>query len=727
MTPVSGAAAAAAPAGRHRASPFAGTDLCAKAGWRVRAGGRRPVFDDDVWCFDDVEGVAVQLCKSDLRMDFTTVADPDWRLLAKEYLLARMIPGHERVAVLPGAYRFPLALRSCKRRLAELARWLNWLTADGVGSLQQVSQQHCDRYLQHRRVRRGKDGAMPGGVDESVVRLAAAVVIELALYGELFTTGGYATGFRPWAGRSPAQVASMRTPDGNKTEVVRQEILQPMLAAALYLADTIGPRVAALAGQVRRQRPAASGRWASAGDIAAVLGRHRQAGQPLEAAPPHLVQARTARGQDRGDPLLGVSLAALARQAAAGRIRPGDLPALRPLITETLHQVGAEKPWGRHAETVPRAGGGGAVPWTLPLHERDVRDLTSLAATACLLVVATLTGMRESELMELRTGCRRPPAAGPFTRHRLAGKLIKGQPLGGTDEEWVVIEQVHQAVALAERLSGHSEPGHPVFGRFSFSLRYRWFREWVNGPAGRRLGLSPIPGGSVTLRALRRTLARELAYRPGGLLAAKIHLKHISVATTEGYASRPGGAQAKLLAEIAEHEAGRNLQLVLTEFRNYQAGILPAGPGARELTEFFASVDGGLTDHAAAPNVLASDQHVLNLLAKRAGVLHLGVASYCWFTDPSRALCLKLAGTPGADKPLAGMCDSARCPQATHHPCHRAVWAKTAEDHATFLGQIGRAHAAERSRLQTELQRARRVLDAIDAATGEPRHDEQAQ
>jgi hypothetical protein len=35
------------------------------------------------------------------------------------------------------------------------------------------------------------------------------------------------------------------------------------------------------------------------------------------------------------------------------------------------------------------------------------------------------------------------------------------------------------------------------------------------------------------------------------------------------------------------------------------------GPGARELTEFFDSVDRGLADHAAASNVLASDQHVL--------------------------------------------------------------------------------------------------------------------
>ena len=78
---------------------------------------------------------------------------------------------------------------------------------------------------------------------------------------------------------------------------------------------------------------------------------------------------------------------------------------------------------------------------------------------------------------------------------------------------------------------------------------------------------------------------------------------------------------------------------MLTEFRNYQDGVMPAGPGARELTEFFSSVDGDLTDHAGtAPNVLTSDQQVLNLLGKRAGALHLGLANYCWFTDPSRAM-----------------------------------------------------------------------------------------
>jgi hypothetical protein len=94
-------------------------------------------------------------------------------------------------------------------------------------------------------------------------------------------------------------------------------------------------------------------------------------------------------------------------------------------------------------------------------------------------------------------------------------------------------------------------------------------------------------------------------------------------------------------------------------------------------------------------------------------VLHLGVANYCWFTDPSRAMCLKLAGTSQADKPPAGMCDSTRCPQATHHARHRDIWA---DNTTIFLDRLGRTRTAEHDRLQHELGRAQRVLDTIDAA-----------
>jgi len=153
---------------------------------------------------------------------------------------------------------------------------------------------------------------------------------------------------------------------------------------------------------------------------------------------------------------------------------------------------------------------------------------------------------------------------------------------------------------------------------------------------------------------------------------------------------------------------------------------MPAGPGARELTEFFAHVDGKLAaDEPGTPKAQATDRDVLNLMTKRAQTLHLGTANFCWFTDPSRALCLKLAGTPAADKPLIGMCDSARCPQATHHPCHRPVWAEHAEQTKAFLASLGPARKTERARLRADRDRALRVLGAIDAAS--PDTDDQEQ
>lgn len=707
-----------------RASALAGADVCAAAGFRLRPAGRTAMFDDDTWHFGDVDGLSVQMSRQVYtRLDFTPISDPRWRLAAKEYLFARLAPGHPEVTAMPRAFRVPLTLSTCLKRLAEVTRWMNWLTAQQVPSLGDVAQDHCDRYLAGRRLRRDAAGTVIGTLEESIVRVAAAVIIELASYGDLLSADRYRDGFTPWNGRSSSQVAGMRAPTENKTPVVSQEILQPLLAAALYLTGTIAPHLLQLPPQVRqRQREQAQigGAAPDPARIGQVLRRHIDEGRPLEAVPGPVLGARLSKGWSADDPLLGVSLTALALEAGTGEFRRASLAAARPQLERAAAIVGTAKPWGRDATCVPRANDAEAVPWTLPLDERDIRNLVGYAHTACLLLVSALTGMRASEMMELRHGCRSTIRHGEgLTRYRLTSNLIKGQPLGGTREEWVVIEAVHDAIGMAEQLSSLAGvPENLVFGRFSLAERYRWLRDWVNGPAGQRLGLAPVPDGDVTPRMLRRTLAHELAYRPGGLLAAKFALKHVSVATTEGYASRPGGAQGKFLAEIAEDEATRNLQIVLDEFRNYQEGVMPAGPGARELTEFFASIDASLDGHeTTAPRIVASDQHVLNLLSKRAQVLHLAPANHCWFTDPSRALCLKMAGTPTADKPLAGMCDSARCPQATHHPCHRPVWADAVASTTAFIGSLGRTRTAERARLQADLDRAQRVLDSIDATT----------
>ncbi|MEV8395198.1 MULTISPECIES: hypothetical protein [unclassified Streptomyces] len=62
------------------------------------------------------------------------------------------------------------------------------------------------------------------------------------------------------------------------------------------------------------------------------------------------------------------------------------------------------------------------------------------------------------------------------------------------------------------------------------------------------------------------------------------------------------------------------------------------------------------------------------------------------------------------------MCDSARCPQATHHPCHRPVWAEHADRTEIFLGQLGTTRKTERTRLQANYDRALGVVAGIDAA-----------
>ncbi|WP_067479805.1 hypothetical protein [Nocardia amamiensis] len=62
------------------------------------------------------------------------------------------------------------------------------------------------------------------------------------------------------------------------------------------------------------------------------------------------------------------------------------------------------------------------------------------------------------------------------------------------------------------------------------------------------------------------------------------------------------------------------------------------------------------------------------------------------------------------------MCDSARCPQATHHAQHRPVWAEHAEQTKTFLGSLGATRRTDKARLQADYDRALRVIDAIDAA-----------
>lgn len=703
-------------AGAH---PFQGLAVAETAGLALRPGSPRAVFDQQVWDLSGLADAPTVMSAHRKILDFTTITNPHWRQVAREYLLARLAPRHPAVATLPAALRTPMNPHTLRSELKHLTSWFNHLTGAGVTSLAHVEQRHADSYL----------AAVSRSVTDPGRRLSPAtttamvrVTQVLALYAEILTDR-YRPGFVPWAGRGCDDVVgNVRTP-GNRVPPVPDTVLRPLLANVLYLLDTIGPHLLAEAAAARaaEQRERASRRGLPIGEIDRLreaIERRRVAGIPApRLADPRLTQ-RLQTGWNPDDPLLSMAWHPVVVEAVGAMGHRRDLEALRPQLQRWVRECGIVEPWCRDAAQVARRDTDELVAWSAPMSRQQLGSAIYVATSAAFCLTSALSGMRASELAELRVGCRRQdqcPAGG--TRFRLVTRRIKGEVFGGTQDEWVVIDDVHRAIGLAEALTGGTE-GELLFAKASnnSTRRCTTLRSWINGHDGRRLGLEPIPDGPINPRALRRTLAIALAARPHGLMAAKVHLKHVSVATTEGYTARPGGQQAAFIAEVSAAEQAEHLALTVAAYQDYQRGVLPTGHGARDLIAAFTAVDQALTRHDAGPVTVIDDRRVEHLLKATAKSLHVGVANYCWFTDPAKALCLKLADTPTATAPLIGMCDSARCSQATHHPQHRQAWAEHAENtKAVFLGNP-RLSKPEQARAQAAFDRAARIVTEIDAA-----------
>ncbi|MCX4664444.1 MULTISPECIES: integrase [Streptomyces] len=699
-------------------NPFTGLDILQAAGYRTRPGTRRPRFDQDNWDLTCVADAPASWPRSEQIVGFTQISNPIWRGVARTYLMARLLPTHPAVAILPQAYRTPLALQTLRHEAVRLTAWFNHLTNAGLTDLKQIRQRHCDTYLSAVSVSRTSPSkpVTPGTVAGFVLTAQA-----LASYAPLLPDS-YPIGFRPWGDRTASQVAGYQRPDINQTPAVPDEILRPLLAGASYLVHTIGPHLvkeAALAREITAHRGSirSSLRIEHHPLVIAEIERCIAAGIAAPRAAPSGVSRRLSSGWDTSDPLLTLAYMSFTKDFLSLSSTRRDLDRLRPHLEAWVAACGIEDSWCREAATVPRANDQSTVPWALPMNHFALDSTVFAVSSAAYYLTAALSGMRTSELAELTHGCRRREDRVYGSRHWLDSRRIKGEKFGGVPDSWVVIEDVHDAVGIAEALISGTRPGALLFPvANNSSNRYTALRDWINGPPGQHLGLTQIPDGQVHPRALRRTLALSIAQRPHGLLAAKWHLKHVSVATTEGYIARPGGHQAAFLAEVQTEEEVEHTRLTVAAYHDYQQGALPSGRGARDLISAFQSVDHSLAGHDPGPATVADDRRVEKLLKTKAKTLHIGVANYCWFTDPAKALCLTMAGTPNATEPLMGMCDSARCPQATHHPQHRQAWTDHAENtRAVFLGNP-RLSTPERQRAQQTYERSMRIVESIDAA-----------
>lgn len=183
-------------------------------------------------------------------------------------------------------------------------------------------------------------------------------------------------------------------------------------------------------------------------------------------------------------------------------------------------------------------------PWRPRFDAKTLRHEERMLQTACYVLCAYLTGMRDCEVQAMRAGClslSRSPD-GIIERHRVRSVAYKGKGGRGVSAEWITIEPVAAAIRVLEQLSARASSARgsdtlwPVLvlapgGKENLSAeivrQLNVYRDHLNDLFG--AAEEPIiplgPDGKpwrITTRQFRRTIAWHIANRPFGTIAGMI-------------------------------------------------------------------------------------------------------------------------------------------------------------------------------------------------------------
>ena len=287
--------------------------------------------------------------------------------------------------------------------------------------------------------------------------------------------------------------------------------------------------------------------------------------------------------------------------------------------TTVLNSLLRRSPWrdmsigaGAPLENVPIEGQIAGKPWAESVDFYEVPELVSHLAVACLITIAYLSGMRVEEWRALKRGCclRTEASSEAPERFEIWSEAFKGVtdsqgdtiPEGSVrDHPWWVVEEVHTAVAILERI----QPDELLLSARALSPRnasrdrsvdtaivsrhIAAFVEWCNAAAD-RLELAgnripPDPVGPITGMRFRQTTARDIAETeesPGqALMALNRQFDHKTIAQTMAYTGVASGA-ADIL-EVQRELARHNRRLARGEA--LAAGDTVSGPATEQYIE----------------------------------------------------------------------------------------------------------------------------------------------
>jgi len=360
----------------------------------------------------------------------------------------------------------------------------------------------------------------------------------------------------------------------NSTDRIPEAVLGPILAWALRFVTVFAPDILAARVQPRstptgvpepggapRRKPRSQNVYRY---LQALLDDHVRRGEPLPGW-----QGKPSKYQ-------------LAKLVDCS---PKALNAYWDAVTDAAEIVGAKDAPPLACEIVGQLDG---RPWTetITLGQPalcDVGRLARMLHTACFIVIAYLSGMRDSEIKHLRRGSLRIEydAEGHPYRWKVSSLAFKGEDdIEGVPATWNVGEPVAQVITVLEQLqpegtdllfacldapdsNPHSED--QAVSNYVTNNHLNAFITWINRYCTQHSRLHSVPavaGRSWHLKTsqFRRTLAWFIARHPGGSIAGAIQYRHLNVQMFEGYA---GTSDSGFRAEVeSEQVLARGEQLL---------------------------------------------------------------------------------------------------------------------------------------------------------------------
>ena len=562
----------------------------------------RPGFDrtdlsrygDARWDFDPAV-FRENARRSDITVDFESIDDPTIAEAIREYLYVRLnidLPGYKARAL-------PVTVRSLFRRAL---RFFSFAKIEhGVCDFERIDQALLDRYAK----------ALQNGRRPVIVMQLLGIVFDLYAFRQHLPTA--ALRFEPWPGRTLSQVAGYRfVVEENRTPRIPENIITPLLAWSLKYVTVFAPDILAARSELtqleerrailaaedamsprnerharRRARVVAylDERWRQGRGVpiwAVHIGKSRPVPPGAVAVPP--INWQLLRQQAGLDANMQKKLSL---QATA------DIPDLAAAVNEIGVEVGGmDTPISLDPDT--------GRPWRPRFDARALVLEERLLQTACYIVCAYLTGMRDCEVQAMRAGCLSITRSegGVIERHSVRSVVYKGKAAQGEHAEWITIAPVATAIPVLEQLVARSaarrgtETLWPVLDlararkkcvSTEIVAHLNEFRDHLNVRFGTE-DAPIVPAGSsgapwrFATRQFRRTIAWHIANRPFGTIAGMIQYKHASVAAFEGYA---GSSRLGFRAEVeAERRLGQ-IEDILTYFDDRQAGARLSGPARR--------------------------------------------------------------------------------------------------------------------------------------------------